>query len=246
MITAHPNLAVATRVLIVEDNEHLAFGLRMALEAHGYVVEVANDGSAALAPVRCMPADVMLLDLLLPKLDGFSVASVIRAEFPRIRIIVLSALNQESDKVRAFRLGVHDYVTKPFGIMELIERVRVQVRMVEPRERESIFQCGGLHFDLARREVTRDGAVMHLSRLERELLFALIDANGAVCTKEYLLQKVWRHKHLIPTRTIDYHIGRLRAKLEDDPHAPKMILTEWKTGYRFHALDPEWDSRRER
>jgi two-component system, OmpR family, alkaline phosphatase synthesis response regulator PhoP len=227
---------VTARVLVVEDNPDLAFGLRNNLEIEGYQVEVADDGPSGLTRARTWHPDLVILDLMLPGLDGFRVLRTLRGEGFAQPVLILTARGEETDKVIGFRNGADDYVTKPFGVLELLARVEALLRRTRrsngaaPQEREGF---GDIEIDPASRSVYRSGRVVGLAPLEYDLLLALYHRAGAVASRHELLREVWGHQAAVVSRTVDTHILELRKKLEDDPAAPRHILTVRKAGYRL-------------
>ncbi|HYI11428.1 MAG TPA: response regulator transcription factor [Thermoanaerobaculia bacterium] len=219
-----------TRVLIVEDNADLAYGLRNNLEIEGYEVEVAADGARGLERARAARPDLVILDLMLPELDGFRVLRALRAESLAMPVLILTARGEESDKVRGLKLGADDYVTKPFGLLELLARVEVLLRRNAPKVTDSF---GDVEIDRTTRMVSRGGAPVELAPKEYELLLALFDRDGAVVSRLELMRRVWGYSDAVITRTIDTHVAELRRKLEDDPATPRHILTVRKVGYRL-------------
>ena len=229
-----------TRILIVEDNADLAFGLRRTLEANGYGVEVADDGAEALRRARVFQPHLIILDLMMPGVDGFSVLTSLRDEGMNAPVLILSAKSDESDKVRGFRSGADDFVTKPFGVLELLARVSALLRRttaVAPEaateETSPVLSFGELLIDLPARRVTRGGAAVAMAPKEFDLLVALVRQPGMALSRTRLLREVWGHAPDIQTRTVDIHIVELRRKLEPEPARPRHIITVWKTGYRF-------------
>ena len=227
-------------ILVVEDNADLAFGLRNNLEIEGYVVHVAADGPTGLAEARTRRPDLIILDLMLPGLDGYRVLKALREEGAEMPVLILTAHGQEADKVRGFRLGADDYVTKPFGILELIARVGALLRRASRPEREAASRArerfGEVEIDPSTRIVHRRGEPVALTPMEFDLLLALVRRRGAVASRLDLLHEVWGHSSAVLTRTVDTHIAELRRKLEDNPAEPRHILTVRKAGYR---LDPQ-------
>ena len=223
-----------TSVLIIEDNTDLAYGLRNNLEIEGYEVDVAVDGVAGLARAEASPPDLVILDLMLPGLDGYRVLKALRDRGQQVPVLILTAHGEEADKVRGFRLGADDYVTKPFGLLELMARVaallRRSTRQSAPRERE---RFGDVDVDLRTRTVMRGDRPVPLTPMEFDLLIALLRRDGAVAARLELLQEVWGHSAAVLTRTVDTHIAELRRKLEADPADPRHILTVRKAGYRL-------------
>jgi DNA-binding response OmpR family regulator len=223
-------------ILVVEDNADLAFGLRNNLEIEGYEVEVACDGPAGLAQARAMHPNLIILDLMLPGLDGYRVLKTLRAEGFDMPVLILTAHGQEADKVRGFRLGADDYVTKPFGILELMARVAALLRRAARPERESgrvRERFGDIEIDPATRTVCRGREAVPLTPMEFDLLVALVRRRGAVASRLDLLHEVWGHSSAVLTRTVDTHIAELRRKLEENPAVPRYILTVRKAGYRL-------------
>jgi two-component system alkaline phosphatase synthesis response regulator PhoP len=227
------------RILIVEDNIDLANGLCSNLELEGYEVAIAADGVKGLAQVRALHPDLVILDLMLPKLDGYRLLRVIRADGYQAPVLVLTARGDEADKVRGFRWGADDYVTKPFGLMELLARVEALLRRsaaasASPtRTSPPPIRFGAIEVRPATHEVLRDGQPVMLRPKEFDLLMALIQRNGQVATRTELLYEVWGYDSEIVSRTVDTHMAELRRKLEDDPSSPKHLLTVRKTGYRL-------------
>jgi two-component system alkaline phosphatase synthesis response regulator PhoP len=227
------------RILIVEDNIDLANGLCSNLELEGYEVAIAADGVKGLAQVRALHPDLVILDLMLPKLDGYRLLRVIRADGYQAPVLVLTARGDEADKVRGFRWGADDYVTKPFGLMELLARVEALLRRSAAASASPIrtspppIWFGAIEVRPATHEVLRDGQPVMLRPKEFDLLMALIQRNGQVATRTELLYEVWGYDSEIVSRTVDTHMAELRRKLEDDPSSPKHLLTVRKTGYRL-------------
>jgi DNA-binding response OmpR family regulator len=224
----------ARRVLVVEDSPDLAFGLKLNLELEGYEVVAEGNGAQALPLLHRFRPDLVILDIMLPELDGLELLSQWRATDSHTRVIVLSAKAEETDRVTALRLGADDYVTKPFSLMELLERVRRQLYRHDPsRAGGRTVLLGSAAIDLAARSIERDGIVTPLSPKEFALLSALLEAGGAVLSKKAILETVWGHRTAIRTNTVEYHISSLRRKIENDPRSPKHILTASKAGYRL-------------
>jgi len=230
-----------TRVLLIEDNDNLAFGLSRSLEGEGYSVEIATDGTRGLSLARSSHPDLIVLDLMLPGVDGYTLLRTLRDEKISTPVLILTARAEEADKVFGFRLGADDYVTKPFGLAELLERVKALLRRTtaHPVGEGAAANGGGERFgdvtvDAASRTVTRAGSPVALTPKEFDLLLALLRRRGAVAGRFELLKEVWGHQTEVATRTVDIHVAELRRKLEDDPSSPKHILTVWKAGYRLN------------
>jgi two-component system, OmpR family, alkaline phosphatase synthesis response regulator PhoP len=226
-----------TRILIVEDNEDLAFGLRATLEFEGYEVDVAPDGRSGLGLISASPPDLVVLDLMLPDQDGYEVLSRLRKHGDRTPVLVLTARSEETDVVMGFDRGADDYVTKPFSTLELLARVRALLRRtVGPSGRDHlrVERFGDVEVNPASGTVLRDGETVTLTPKEFDLLVALLRRRGAVASRKELLAEVWSYANpKVETRTVDVHIAELRRKLELDPANPRHILTVRKKGYRL-------------
>jgi len=228
-----------TRVLIVEDNHSLAFGLRNNLEIEGYDVTVADDGPSGLVAARQIRPDLIVLDLMIPGMDGYRVLRQIREDGLTMPVLILTAKGEEADKVLGFRLGADDYVTKPFGVLELLARVGALLRRSRPATAgggQPVQRFGDVEVEATTRSVRRDGSLVALTPMEFDLLIALLRRQGAVVSRLELLKEVWGHSSAVLTRTVDTHIGELRRKLEHDPSTPRHILTVRKAGYRLSVL----------
>jgi two-component system alkaline phosphatase synthesis response regulator PhoP len=226
--------APLARILVIEDNEDLAFGLRNNLEIEGYRVELASDGAAGLVRARELQPDLIVLDLMLPSLDGYRVLRELREEGNSVPVVILTARTEEADKVRGFRLGADDYVTKPFGVLELMARVEAVMRRSGGGLRASrAVHFGDVTIDVPTRTVRKGDGAVALTPMEFDLLLALVKRKGAVVSRLDLLKEVWGHASTVLTRTVDTHVAELRRKLEDDPSQPKYILTSRKAGYRL-------------
>ena len=225
-----------SRVLIVEDNHSLAFGLRNNLEIEGYNVDVADDGPSGLAAARRIQPDLIVLDLMIPGMDGYRVLRQIREDGLTMPVLILTARGEEADKVQGFRLGADDYVTKPFGVLELLARVEALLRRSRPAAAaptQPVQRFGDVEVEATTRSVRRRGDLVALTPMEFDLLIALLRRQGAVASRLELLKEVWGHSSAVLTRTVDTHIGELRRKLEQDPSTPRHILTVRKAGYRL-------------
>jgi DNA-binding response OmpR family regulator len=225
---------VTAQILIIEDNADLAYGLRTGLEIEGYSVDIAADGEAGLEKARQRTPDLVLLDLMLPGIDGYRVLRTLRESGCDAPVLILTARGEEADKVLGFRLGADDYVTKPCGVLELLARVEALLRRAGRGQVVSaVERFGSVEVHPASRTVTRAGTGVALSPKEFDLLLALVRRRGAVASRRELLREVWEHSADVMTRTVDIHVAELRRKLEDDPAHPRHILTVWKAGYRF-------------
>lgn len=221
-------------VLVVEDDPSITMGLEMNLTAEGYRVLLAHDGESGLAMARRPDVDLVILDVMLPRLNGFEIVRALRAERKTVPILMLSARGAEMDKVMGLELGAEDYVTKPFSLAELLARVRALLRREErTRAAEGIVRVGDLVIDPGTREVHRRGEHIELTATEFDVLLCLVEARGRVLSREQIQQKVWGLGHHGTPRTIDNFILQLRNKLEDDPARPKQLVTVRGVGYRF-------------
>ena len=233
------------RILIVEDNADLAFGLRNNLEIEGYGVDVAVDGVAGLARARELRPDLIILDLMLPGLDGLSICRAVRRETLNrdVPILMLTARRDETDKVLGLDSGADDYLTKPFGVRELLARVRAVMRRrstspaagTEPTQRPLAFRH--IEIDPARRRVRVRGREVELTNQEFNLLYVLLSQPGIVLSREILLRRAWPDDTFVTVRSVDTLVKRLRRKVEDDPANPTVILTVWGSGYKATDAD---------
>jgi two-component system response regulator MtrA len=224
------------RLLLVEDNADLAEGLRYNLEREGYEVRVEGDGPGGLAAAQRWRPDLVLLDLMLPGMTGFEVLQALRAGGSTVPVVIVSARGEEADKVRGFRLDADQYVTKPVGLLELLERVRALLRRgtrAAGGRVEDRIRFGQVTVEPAARIVTRGETAVALTPKAYDLMLALVRREGAVATRVDLLREVWGSAGDIQTRTVDSHMAELRRKLEDNPAEPRHFLTVWKAGYRF-------------
>ena len=225
------------RILIVEDNEDLAFGLKTNMEVQGYDVALASDGPKGLKMALADPPDLVILDLMLPKLGGIEVLKKLRVSNSMTPVLILTAKGNEVDKVLGLRLGADDYVTKPFGLMELMARVEALLRRVQsPKDGPAeSYHFGNVEIHTESQEVVRDSNVVILTPKEFGLLLALAKRGGAVASRIDLMREVWGHSSAIVSRTVDTHIAELRRKLEHDPAKPRHIITVRKSGYRLDS-----------
>ena len=223
------------RILIIEDNKDLAFGLRSNLEMEGYEVRVADTGPEGLRQAKVYEPDLVVLDLMLPGMDGFDVLESVRESGLTMPVLILSARGEEVDKVRGLRLGADDYVTKPFGLMELLARIEAVLRRGESTASEmaGTIRVRDLEICTATRSVRKNGEPVELTPKEFDLLLELLRNDGAVVSRIDLMKTVWGHASTIVSRTVDTHVAELRRKLEADPARPKLILTVRKAGYRL-------------
>ena len=226
------------QILVVEDEEALAFGIRDALVHSGYEVDVVHDGQRALENLRSEQYDLVVLDIMLPGKSGLEVLKELRASQQEIRVVVLTALADESDVVRGLELGADDYMAKPFSPRELSARVNAQLRRreIDTAAPQLLTLPQGIKVDLARLEVHRDGEVIALTPREGDILEYLVKHRDRVVTREDLLLDVWHYRNAnVETRTVDIHIVGLRRKVEPDPSHPSLIQTVRGKGYRWYA-----------
>jgi DNA-binding response OmpR family regulator len=227
------------RVLVVEDSPDLAFGLRTNLELEGHQTRLAEDGELALQVFKEFQPDIIILDLMIPKLNGFGVLQRLRSEHEDVPVLILSAQHEEVAKIRGFRLGADDFVTKPFSVLELMARIEALLRRAaHSRGGSGNNDSRRIHFgdddvDLPTPSVYRGGETVEISPKAFELMVALINRHGAVARREDLLRDVWGYRRMITTRTVDAHVLELRRKLEQDPANPEHFVTVRKAGYRF-------------
>lgn len=228
-----------SRILIIEDNEDLAFGLRRTLEFEGYEVDVAEDGESGLDQAKTAEPDLVVLDVMLPGMDGFDVLEKLRGGGARMPVLMLTARDEEADVVMGFHSGADDYVTKPFSTLELVARVRALLRRSGSDDQNGAdgplkASFGDVEVDEGSRRVTKGGSEVSLTPKEFDLLVALLKRDGDVASRPELLDEVWRYANTqVMTRTVDIHIAELRRKIEDDPSEPRHILTVRKAGYRL-------------
>jgi DNA-binding response OmpR family regulator len=227
-----------TTILVVEDEINVLDTLAYNLQQEGYKVLTAEDGEQALEVIRHKKLDLIILDIMLPKLDGLAVCRIVRKE-PEIAqtpIIMLTARGTQSDKMIGLDSGADDYITKPFELGELLARVRAVLRRAPGRIVASQVLTGGtISIDLSARRAYRGDAELHLSQKEFDLLAELMRNQGAVLSRDLILSRVWGYDYYGDSRTVDVHIRWLREKIEDDPSDPKRIITVRGVGYRFEA-----------
>jgi two-component system KDP operon response regulator KdpE len=227
---------MAERVLVVDDEPPIVRMVASNLRMRGYEVLTAATGEAALTSLEANQPDLVVLDLGLPGIGGLEVLRRLRA-WSAVPVVVLTALDDERQKVTALDAGADDYVTKPFGIQELLARVRVALRHGRAPERPRVIESGDVRIDLAGQLVTRAGQPVRLTRLEYRLLEALAVNAGRICTHRFLLERVWGPGYGDASQYLRVYVANLRKKL-DDPAAPKLILTDPGMGYRFAMAEP--------
>ena len=220
------------RVLIVEDDSSLLFGLKKNLQFEGYEVLTASDGEAGLGLAVDERPDLIILDVMLPRMNGFEVCEVLRSNKVETPVIFLTAKALESDKVTGLTLGGDDYMTKPFSVAELLARIQTVLRRVNASEGEKL-TIGPLELDLSGRSVLLEGKEVNLTTKEFELLCFMARNIGKVLPRERILQKVWGYNYYGTARTIDNFINRLRQKIEENPLEPRFLLTVRGVGYKF-------------
>jgi len=223
------------RVLVVDDERAIRRFLRVSLTAHGYIVHEAGSGEEALTEVMAQRPDVIILDLWLPGIDGVEVTRRLR-EWTQVPIIVLSVRDDEKTKVVALDAGADDYLTKPFGVGELLARVRAALRHVAPAPADAIFISGGLTVDMARRRVSVDGRPIQLTPTEYDLLRVLVANAGQVMTHRQLLRQVWGPGYENDAHLLRVNISNLRRKIEPEPARPEYIINEPGVGYRLREV----------
>lgn len=223
------------RILVVEDDESIAMGLEMNLSAEGYTVAIAHNGEDGLGRATSGAFDLVILDVMLPKMNGLEVLRALRGRGDTTPVIMLSARGAEMDKVVGLELGAEDYVTKPFGLAELLARVKAVLRRgsATPTVEVERVVIGDIEVDPTTREVLRGDKAIELTATEFDILFFLISSRNRVLTREQIQTGVWGENHHGTTRTIDNFILQLRQKLERDPQHPRYIVTVRGVGYRF-------------
>ncbi|MGH9499654.1 MAG: response regulator transcription factor [Terriglobales bacterium] len=222
------------KILIVEDEPNMVAGLRDNFEFEGYQVLTAPDGVAGLERALSESPDIVILDVMMPRMSGLDVCKQLKAKKPSMPIIMLTARGQEVDKVVGLELGADDYVTKPFSIRELLARVKAVLRRAGtiPKTGEK-FAFGEVEVNLRNCQVSRKGRALEFSSKEFELLKYFLNHPGETLSRDRLLEDVWGYDHFPTTRTVDAHIVRLRQKVEPKPEDPRFILTVHGTGYKF-------------
>jgi DNA-binding response OmpR family regulator len=227
-------MGTTPRILVVEDEYPIAVGLRDDLEADGYQVDAAADGLEGERAARSGHYDLIVLDLMLPKKDGFAVCRTLRAAGVKTPIIVLTARAHEADKVLGLELGADDYITKPFSSRELMARVRAVLRRAgESAAGPDVFERGDLVVDFSRYETQRGGQVVALTPTEYRLLAALVRAGGRVLTTDQIIDEVWGKGIALSDRAVYTHVNKLRAKIEPDPASPVIVVGVRGVGYRL-------------
>ena len=224
-----------TKILVVDDEQRMIHFIRMNLDLEGFSVHEAYDGKDALDQIRIVMPDLVILDVMMPKMDGFETLALLR-ENSNVPVIMLTARGEENDRVRGLELGADDYVTKPFSPQELVSRVRAVLRRVEPPKGsggEAIRVDDRLRLDFDRHEIFVNSELVKLRPTEYRLLYHLVQNAGWVVSHNQLLAKVWGYEYQSETHYLRLYVNYLREKLESDPRDPKYILTERGVGYRF-------------
>ncbi|HJD13845.1 MAG TPA: response regulator transcription factor [Candidatus Ruminococcus avistercoris] len=228
---------MSKRVLVVDDEKLIVKGIRFSLEQDGMEVECAYDGEEALEKVKENKYDIILLDLMLPKISGLEVCQQIR-EFSQVPIVMLTAKGEDMDKILGLEYGADDYITKPFNILEVKARIKAIMRRTsrtEKTERERIIEVQDMKIDCESRRVYIKGEEVNLTAKEFDLLELLVHNPNKVYSRENLLKIIWGYEYLGDVRTVDVHIRRLREKIESNPSDPKYVHTKWGVGYYFQA-----------
>ena len=224
---------MARKILIADDEPLIVKGLRFSLEQDGYMIDAAYDGEEALAKVKEGEFDLILLDVMLPKMDGMQVCQQIR-EFSNVPIIMLTAKGDDMDKILGLEYGADDYMTKPFNVLEVKARIKTIIRRAYGSENaDDDIVIHGMRIRMESRTVTIEGRAVNLTAKEFDLLKLFASNPGKVFSREQLLEIVWKYDYLGDLRTVDVHIRRLREKIEKNPGQPEYIFTKWGVGYYF-------------
>ena len=225
---------MAKKVLVVDDEKLIVKGIRFSLEQDGMEVDCAYDGEEALNMIKNKEYDIILLDVMLPKLTGFEVCQQVR-EFSGVPIVMLTAKGEDMDKILGLEYGADDYITKPFNILEVKARIKAIIRRTSPKPREvaKVIESGDLRLDCEGRRVYIAGREINLTAKEFELLELLVVNANKVYSRENLLKLVWGNDYPGDVRTVDVHVRRLREKIEKNPSEPKYVHTKWGVGYYF-------------
>lgn len=229
---------MAQKVLVVDDEKLIVKGIRFSLEQDGMEVDCAYDGEEALEMVRAKEYDIILLDVMLPKLTGFEVCQQIR-EFSNVPVVMLTAKGDDMDKILGLEYGADDYITKPFNILEVKARIKAIIRRTKKKapekETNRVIEKGDLHMDCDSRRLTIGGKEINLTAKEFDLLELMALNPNKVYSRDHLLNAVWGYDYPGDVRTVDVHIRRLREKIEKNPSEPKYVHTKWGVGYYFNA-----------
>ena len=227
--------SVSLKILVVDDEKVLVKGIKFNLEREGYEVDTAGDGAAAIELARTGQYDLIILDVMMPKMDGLEACAHIRG-FSSVPIIMLTARSEDTDKLLGFEYGVDDYMTKPFNILELKARVRALLRRSAPSvpaAASGVLTIGDVMLDPERREVRKGARTVELTAREFDILELLMRNPNKVYSREMLLNTIWNYDYQGDERTVDVHVRRIREKLEDVPASPEYVMTKWGVGYYF-------------
>jgi DNA-binding response OmpR family regulator len=222
------------KILIIEDEVNMIEGLRFNLEARDYMVIASQDGETGIMRAIKEQPDLIILDLMLPGINGYEVCKKLKESKPEIPIVMLTAKSQESDIITGLDLGADDYITKPFSVLELLARINAMLRRSSTNSTiPDLFQFGNIEINFKKYEASKHGKTLKMSPREFEILQYLLERKGEVVTRDDLLNRVWGYDSFPFTRTIDAHIATLRKKIEDRPEDPEMIITIHGKGYKF-------------
>lgn len=223
-----------SKILIIEDEKDMVTGLQFNLEARDYSVIAAYDGESGCKMALEENPDLVILDLMLPKLNGYQVCKILKEKIPEIPIIMLTAKSQKAEIVTGLELGADDYITKPFSIVELLARIKAVLRRMNSKEKyQGSYKFGELEINFNNYTTSKNSKPIKLSPREYEILKCFIERKGEIVSREDLLNKVWGYNSYPNTRTVDAHIVKLRRKIEEDPEDPKLIVTVHSLGYKF-------------
>jgi len=222
------------KILIIEDEKDMVTGLQFNLEARDFIIVAAYDGETGYEKAISEQPDLVILDIMLPKLNGYEVCKRLKKEVPEMPIIMLTAKSQEAEIVTGLELGADDYITKPFSVLELLARINAVLRRANSESEETeIHKFGNLEINLKNYEARKNGVPLQLSPREYELMRCFIESKGEIVSRAEILNQVWRYDSFPNTRTIDAHVAKLRSKIEDNPEDPKLIITIHGIGYKF-------------
>ncbi len=223
-----------TKILIVEDEKDMVTGLKFNLEARDYTVIAAYDGETGYQKALKEKPDLVLLDLMLPKRNGYEVCKSLKEEMPKLPIIMLTAKSQEAEIVTGLELGADDYITKPFSVLELLARIKAVLRRAQSGTRvPEVYRSADLEIDFRTYSTRKKGQSLTLTPREYEILKYFIERRGEIVSRDDLLNHVWGYDSFPNTRTVDAHIAKLRQKIEDKPEEPQLIITIHGIGYKF-------------
>ena len=227
-------MSVRQKILVIEDEPGIRLAIKDELEFEGYDVALAVDGPSGLAAISTSRPDLIVLDIMLPGRNGFQICQDVRAQGVRTPIIVITARNHESDKVRGLELGADDYVTKPLSLAELVARIRAVLRRAGREDERDVIEVPPIRIDFRRHTVLKSGVELQLTDTEFQILGLLLRRAGEVITRDEFLKQVWGDEVYVTHRTIDTHVAALRKKIEDDLDRPAYILSVRNVGYRFN------------